>query len=58
MAEKVLNFKVSSQFPFALTGKCYEICHFSYNLPFSVIRKEENKEILTVIIMIMSRHIE
>ena len=25
---------------------------------FSVIRKEENKEVLTVIIMIMSQHIE
>jgi len=28
------------------------------HIPFSVTRKKENKEVLTVIIMIMSQHIE
>ena len=41
MAGKVLNFKACSPLKLhrGLTGKCHAICHYSYNLPLSLMLK-------------------
>ena len=42
MAGKVLNFKVCSPLKLrsGLTGNYYAICHYSYNLPLAIIKKQ------------------
>ncbi len=46
MAGKVLNMKVCSPLKMrsSLTGKCHEICHYSYNLPLGNINAEPRHE--------------
>jgi hypothetical protein len=42
MAEEVVNIKVCSPLKLrsGLTGQYHAICHYSYNLPLAVIKKQ------------------
>lgn len=46
MAGKVLNIKVVNPLKLrsSLTGKCYAICHYSFNLPLPVIKENKNNQ--------------
>ena len=44
MAGRVANLKVCSTLKLCngLTGKCYAICHYSYNLPLCRMQKKHS----------------